>query len=556
MLQALSIRDVVLIDRLDLDFQPGLNALTGETGAGKSILLDALGLALGQRADGALVRAGAAQAVASAAFALDIDHPARLLVREQGLDDGDVVVLRRVLGADGRGRAFVNDQPVNVGLLRRIGDTLVEIQGQGEDRGLLDAATHRAALDAYGQLAKPAAKTQAAFAAWRKAEDEATQAARDAEQDRAALADLRHAAAELQSLNARPGEEADLAETRTRLMNREKLVEALNAALAELTGGRAVDAAIGAAAHYLSRIADKAGGRLEPALAALDRAGSEIADALAGLQALGAELDGDPSRVEQAEERLFALRAAARKHRVSADELASLAASLAERLAAAEDREGGIGRLAEAAAASQKAFIEAAGALSRARQNAATRLDSAIAAELPPLKLDKAGFKTRIEALPEVGWTAAGLDKIWFEVTTNPGAAPGPLARIASGGERARFMLALKVVLSRTGTASTLVFDEVDSGVGGAVAAAVGERLGRLGIERQILVVTHSPQVAARADHHFRVVKAARGGETVARVETLDADARREEIARMLSGATITDAARAAAASLIAGSAA
>jgi DNA repair protein RecN (Recombination protein N) len=562
MLAALSIRDVVLIDRLDLAFHAGLGVLTGETGAGKSILLDALGLALGVRAEAGLVRHGAAQASVAASFELGRDHPAWALLVEQGLGSDEPLMLRRVLSADGRSRAFVNDQPVSVGFLRTLGESLVEIQGQLDQHGLLDPATHRASLDAFGGHGELLARTRATHAAWREAE---TAKARFDADLLAAKRDeefLRHSVAELERLAPEPGEEAKLAEERVFLMHREQVAESLNAALAHLVGegtrgtatGDGIDGRLRGAQRLLERAAEKSGGRLAAATAALERASVELGEAIAELQAFGASLEFEPGRLEAVDERLYGLRDAARKHQVSTDTLPALRATLGERLAALEQRGDASARHAQAVIETRDAYIAAAQALSAARTSAAERLDRAIAAELPPLKLEKARFETRLAPLEEANWHADGVERVAFEVATNPNTPVGAIAKIASGGELARFMLALKVVLSKTGTAPTLVFDEVDSGIGGATAAAVGDRLARLGAELQVLVVTHSPQVAARGAHHWRVAKSEGGADRVlTSVEELAIAARREEIARMLSGRMVTDEARAAAASLIDG---
>ncbi|HEX9466018.1 MAG TPA: DNA repair protein RecN [Alphaproteobacteria bacterium] len=559
MLQGLAIRDVVLIDRLDLSFESGLSALTGETGAGKSILLDALGLALGARGDAGLVAKGAPQASIAATFALDAKHAARALLADRGLDAGDeTLILRRTVGADGRSRAFVNDQPVPVGTLRELASLLVEIHGQFDTHGLLDPATHRLALDAYGALGGEAQTVAGLHGAWRAAETAEVEA-----RERAAKAAtdedfLRHAVDELDRLDPKPGEETELAQRRALLAAREKLIEAINAARADLASGKGVEGALRGAERLLQRVAPQAMGKLDRGLAALDRAAIEAADAVAEVEALEHALDLDSSGLENVEERLFALRALARKHRVEVDRLADLKSEFQARLAALDNGEDGLRRLAAATAKARTTYLDAAKALSAARRAAAQRLDKAIAKELPPLKLEKAKFRTRVEDLPETGWGAHGIDRVAFEVATNPGADLGPIDRIASGGELARFMLALKVALRAPGKAKrtgvdTLIFDEVDSGIGGAVAAAVGERLAGLAENAQILVVTHSPQVAARARHHWRVLKKAAGRSVATAVDALDAKARREEIARMLSGASITEAARAAADSLLAG---
>jgi DNA repair protein RecN (Recombination protein N) len=554
MLLGLTIRDVVLIDRLDLAFHAGLCVLTGETGAGKSILLDALGLALGVRAESGLVRQGAEQAVVTAEFALAPGHPARTLLVDAGIGtEGDRLVLRRVVGADGRSRAFVDDQPASIGLLRQLGELLVEIQGQFEQQGLLDPGTHREALDAYGGHRAETAVLAEAWRHWRavaaeRAEAEALLAKARADEDY-----LRHAAAELDALAPEIGEERALTEERTLLMHREKLIEALDAALAELAGEHGGERALNAAQRLLERLRDKAGGRLDAAQAALERALMETREATAQIEAAARGIDRDQAALERTEERLFALRALARKHGVTLDALPDLRTEVARRIAALEDGGDRLAGLKRREQEARRAYVEAAATVARKRRQAAKTLDQAVTEELPPLKLDKARFRTVLTALDEADWGEHGGERVHFEVATNPGAAPGPLARIASGGELSRFMLALKVVLARTSPVPTLVFDEVDSGIGGAVAAAVGERLHRLGQELQVLVVTHSPQVAARGAHHWRVEKRQTQAKTSTRVAELSSEERREEIARMLSGSAVTAEARAAAASLMSG---
>jgi len=556
MLTALSIRDVVLIDRLDLSFEDGLCVLTGETGAGKSILLDALGLALGARADSSLVRHRAERAVVTAMFDIAAGHPVHAILAEQGLDDpGGELVLRRMLQGDGRSRAFVNDQPAGVGLLRRIGEALVEIQGQFEPRGLIDPATHRLLLDAYGGLAAEAGAVRDAHAAWRDAmrsREEAEASAGAAERDRDFLD---HAVAELVQLDPQPGEEETLAERRTRLMHAEQLVEAMNAASSELIGAHNIEDALQAARRHLARVADKAGGALDATLAALDRVVLEAAEAVRELDAAGAAIDPDQEGLESVEERLFTLRAVARKHQVAVDDLAALRERLEGRLALLQEGSGAVGRLLQAEAEARSRYRQCAETLGAARRTAAARLDKAVNEELPPLRLDKARFVTAIEEREESGWSADGMDRISFLVSTNPGTPEGPLSKVASGGELSRIMLALKVVAAEPGDVPTLVFDEVDANIGGATADAVGERLARLARGLQVLVITHSPQVAARGTDHLRVEKAgANGGDgTVTRVVRLGEEERREEVARMLSGAAITEEARAQAARLIEG---
>jgi len=557
MLLGLTIRDVVLIDRLSLAFRPGLCVLTGETGAGKSILLDALGLALGRRADAALVRPGAEQASAAAEFVVEPDHPAAAILREAGMslsaDLAGTLLLRRVVAADGKSRAFVNDEPASVGLLRELGDSLVEIQGQGEQRGLLDPATHRALLDDVAEDAASLAALAATWREWRAARQLVEEAARRLADSRAEEDLLRHHKAELDAVAPEGDEEERLGARRALLQSAERLGEAVAEAVAEIDGEGGAQQALARALRRLDRARDRAQGLLDNALEAAERAATETGEALALLAAAAQALELDPGALEEVEERLFALRALARKHSVTVADLPRLRAELGTRLAAIETGAEGVAALHEAEAAAGARYTAAADAVSHQRERAARRLDAAITAELKPLRLDKARFRTVLTALAEAEWGEHGTERVHFEVATNPGAPFGPLARIASGGELSRFMLALKLVLSGSSSVPTLIFDEVDSGIGGAVAAAVGERLQRLGTRLQILVVTHSPQVAARGAHHWRVAKRQAERATVTRVEELDADTRQEEIARMLSGSTITAEARAAAASLIAG---
>jgi DNA repair protein RecN (Recombination protein N) len=555
-LASLSIRDFVLIEKLDLDFARsgggGLGALTGETGAGKSILIDALSLALGARAESGAVRRGAAQASVSASFDLPRNHPAHAVLGEQGLDQEDVLTLRRMIGADGRGRAFVNDQPASVALLRRLGETLVEIQGQMEQHGLLDTATHRQSLDAFAGLEKTAASVAAAWAAWRAAEQAHADALAAAEAARRDEDFLRHAVKELETLAPKADDEETLAAERQLMRAGSALGEALAQALGELEQGRGAVAALRSAHRHVERHADKAAGRLDAAVSALDRALSEATEAQAQLEAARDALEFDPSRLEKIEERLFALRAAARKHHVTVPELAALAARFAAQIAALDDGEAGLRKLASAARTARAAYVTAAEAQAAARRKGAGRLDKAVASELGPLKLERAKFVTEVAPLPEAEWSAAGTDRVQFTVATNPGTPPAPIGKIASGGELSRFLLALKVCLAKVGDAPTIVFDEVDSGIGGATAAAVGERLKRLAKDVQVLVVTHSPQVAAIADRHWLIRKTTTRNTASTDVLSLDSKGRREEIARMLSGAEVTAEARAAADKLLA----
>ncbi len=554
MLATLSIRDFVLIEKLDLDLAHGggLGALTGETGAGKSILIDALGLALGARAESGVVRRGAAQASIAASFDLPREHPARAVLAEQGLDEEDVLTLRRMIGADGRSRAFVNDQPASVALLRRLGDTLVEIQGQMEQHGLLDTATHRASLDSFAGLEKQAAAVASAWTAWRGAEQAYADAQATAEAARRDEEFLRHAVKELAALAPKADDEETLAGERALMRAGSALGEAVTQALAELEQGRGAVASLRTAHRLVERNADKAAGRLDAPLAALDRALSETMEAQAQLEMARDSLEFDPARLEKIEERLFALRALARKHNVAVAGLAELAERFSAQLAALDDGEAGLKKLAAAAKAARAAYMTAAEAQATARRKGAARLDKAVAAELAPLKLERARFVTEVAAVPEAEWSAAGTDRVQFTVSTNPGAPPSPIAKIASGGELSRFLLALKVCLAKAGDTPTIVFDEVDSGIGGATAAAVGERLKRLAKDVQVLVVTHSPQVAAVADRHWLIRKTTTRTAASTDVVALDAKGRREEIARMLSGAEVTVEARAAADRLLA----
>ena len=559
MLRRLSIRGVVLIERLDIELCDGLSVLTGETGAGKSILLDCLGLAVGARADSGLLAAGAQQASVTAAFDAAPSHPVNAVLDEHGLgepQDGDgrrPVVLRRVLGADGPSRGFVNDQPVSVGLLREVGEMLVEIQGQFARLGLLDVQAHRNMLDAFAGLQDRVGAIARLHASWIAAKTELAEAERDAASAVAAQEEIRASVADLEALAPADDEEEALAETRRMLQHAERLIEAAQAASEDIDGA---SPGVQSAARRLEKVADNATGRLDPAIAALDRAAAELSEALAIVQALGHSIEHDQSRLEEVESRLFALRAVARRHGVAVDALPSLLERQRARLAALDDQGATLLERAHQVELTRDAYASAADRLNRERTAAARKLDEAVAKELRQLKLGRALFTTDFTRLKVDNWGPSGLDRVTFTIATIPGAAAGPLRTIASGGELARILLALKVVLSNTGAATTLIFDEVDAGIGGATAASVGERLARLARDRQILVITHSPQVAARGAHHWRVAKhlAAAGARTD--VAELGGRARREEIARMLSGAHVTDEARAAADRLLEGTAA
>jgi DNA repair protein RecN (Recombination protein N) len=551
MLAALSIRDIVLIDRLDLEFRPGLCVLTGETGAGKSILLDAFTLAIGGRGDASLVRQGASQGQVTATFDLAADHPVLRLLADNGLEADATLILRRIQSADGRTRAFINDVAVGVQLLREVGRALVEIHGQHDDRALIDPSGHRDLVDAFGGLSGEAAAVAAAWEAWRAAEDERARHAAEIASIRANADYVSHALDELVRLNPQTGEEEALASRRQLMMHAEKIAGELNEALDALQGEGTGGARLAAALRRIERQTGTGGALLASVAEALERVLAETDAAHAKIEEALAATAFEPHELERAEERLFALRALARKHRVGVDDLPAFVARLETELAALEQGESRLDELTATTEAARDAYANAAMSLSEARKEAAERLDEEVLAELAPLKLDKARLMTRIETVSLHDGGPHGIDRVAFWVRTNPGTEPGPLMKVASGGELARVILALKVVLAARGSAPTLVFDEVDAGVGGATAAAVGERLARLGAMVQVLAVTHAPQVAALANEHMLIAKeAVHGpeGETMAtRVLVLDGERRREEIARMLAGQTITDEARAAA---------
>ena len=553
MLRSLSVRNLVLIDSLDLEFGPGLCVLTGETGAGKSILLDALGLALGARGDAQLVRHGTESASVSASFELAADHTAWAMLEAQGFESTGELILRRVLGADGRSRAFANGQPASIAWVREVGGYLVEIEGQSASGGLLDPRNHRTLLDSFAANDEQRTHTAATCATWResvaafeKAEAELAEARRDEEY-------LRHVSAELEALAPQTGEEERLATERRRLMNGQKLSKAMADARQIITGEHPAAARLRSATRTLEHVQEEAGGHMDTAIATLGQAAIEAAEAEAALAEAERGLDLDPRRLDAAEERLFALRAAARKHHTEVEMLTPLLADFRRRLEQIDHSGTAHVQLSQANAEARAEFLQAAQRLSSTRTRAAKVLDKALKSEFVPLKLGGATFRTSIDKLEENQAGANGLERVHFEIATNLGSPPGPLEKIASGGERARLLLALKVCLTKSKDVPSLVFDEVDEGVGGAVAHAVGERLARLAQDVQVLVVTHSPQVAARGERHIRVLKESAKNTARATVEILDGAARREEIARMLSGAQVTDEARAAAQSLIAG---
>jgi DNA repair protein RecN (Recombination protein N) len=547
MLRQLAVTNVVLVERLELEFEPGLGVLTGETGAGKSILLDALGLALGARADSGLVRSGADSASVSAEIVLAPGHPVLALMVEQGIesDSGEPLILRRTLKSDGGSRAFVGAASVPAALLRDIGALAVEIHGQHDDRGLLNPKGHRALLDSFSRL-----DTGAVAAAWSEVLALETELARARAEVEAAERDrewLEHACREIEVLAPEEGEETRLGEERAAMQAGARAGESLTG-LDELLGGS--DGALAQLRQAARRIERGAADHalLAEALAALDRALIEASEAEDRIARAADALAFDPARLEQVEARLFDIRGLARKHRVEPDALAALGEQMRGQLAAIVAGGERLAELDSRLVAAREAYAAAAGQLSVARHGAAALLDTAVAGVLAPHKLDSARFRTAI-ASAEPG--ASGRDRVEFEVSTNPGAPFGPLVKIASGGELSRFILALKVALAEAGSAATMIFDEVDRGVGGAVASAIGERLARLAERSQVLVVTHSPQVAARASHHYRIEKSHGAEGTRTSVRKLSADERREEIARMLSGASITEEARAQAAKLL-----
>jgi DNA repair protein RecN (Recombination protein N) len=546
-LAALTIRDIVLIEQAALEFAPGLNVLTGETGAGKSILLDSLGLALGGRGR-ASVRAGAAQGAATAIFEPEKTHPARALLVEQAMEAGGEIVMRRTLAADGRSRAFINDEAVGVGLLKDLGSLLLEVHGQQDDRGLFDTATHRALLDGFGGLNGDAQTVAALHGAWMAAKAALDELRALAERAQMEADFVRAAARELDDFDPKAGEEETLAGSRALMQNAGRIVEDVSSALESLSGERGAESGLAQALKKLSRMNPQARQAAGAAETALEQAYALAEEARRELDSLLSRLEADPAALEKAEERLFALRALARKYGVAADGLPALRD---EYLAKQEALTAGGGQIKAAQArvtAAHEAYLAAARKLSKAREGAARKLEAAVAAELAPLKLGHARFRVALEKLDNDKGAATGLEKIAFEVATVEGASFGGLAKIASGGELARFSLALKVALAQVSSPAAMVFDEVDRGVGGAVADAVGMRLQRLAETTQVLLVTHSPQVAARAARHFRISRA----KDKTKIELLDDAERLEEIARMLSGAAVTDEARAAAKRLMA----
>ncbi|MBG6145021.1 MAG: DNA repair protein RecN [Rhodobacteraceae bacterium] len=551
MLVTLSIRDIVLIDRLDLDFAAGMSVLTGETGAGKSILLDSLSLALGARGDADLVRNGAAQGQVTAVFDVAGDHPVRLFLRENEVDDDGDIILRRIQTADGRTRAFVNDQPVSAGLLRQAGGLLVEIHGQHDDRALVDPESHRALIDVFGGLTRDAAAVADAHSAFRSAERAVVEHERRIEAARNEADYLRSSSEELSRLKPEAGEEEHLAARRTDMMQVEKIAGDLSEAFETLNGSASPISELASLLRRLERKADQVPQLLAQPVRTLSEALDQLEETRSGLESALRETEHDPRELESVEERLFALRAASRKYSVPVDDLNTLCDRMTADLADLDAGEDKLTALADAAAKARADYDRRAAALSTKRTKTARALEKAVAVELPDLKLERARFIVEMSSDPQLRGRT-GIDQVEFHVQTNPGTRPGPMMKVASGGELSRFLLALKVSLADKGSAPTLVFDEIDTGVGGAVAEAIGVRLARLASKVQVLTVTHAPQVAARAEGHFLIAKEATGADRVAtRVQRIDKDYRSEEIARMLAGSVITEEARAAARRLL-----
>jgi len=555
MLIQLSIRDIVLIERLDLAFETGLSVLTGETGAGKSILLDSLSLALGGRGDGGLVRHGEDKGQVTAVFDVGGNHLARKLLRENGIDDDGDLIFRRIQSADGRTRASINDQPVSVQLMRQAGQLLVEIHGQHDDRALIDTDAHRMLLDAFAGLGDEVSQVSGLYKSWKDAERafkthraRVEAAAREADYIRASVE-------ELETLSPRDGEEDELAEKRSQMQKSERIAGDISEASEFLNGNASPVPLIASLVRRLERKSHEAPGLLEETVELLDQALNHLSNAQMEVEAALRRTEFDPRELERVEERLFALRAAGRKYSVPVADLPALAVKMAADLADLDAGEEKLEQLEKLAAAGKAAYDAAAVALSEKRRHGAEALAAAVMAELPALKLERARFMVDVTSDAEQA-IAEGIDTVEFHVQTNPGTRPGPIMKVASGGELSRFLLALKVALADRGSAPTLVFDEIDTGVGGAVADAIGQRLKRLSDKVQVLSVTHAPQVAARAATHLLISKgpAGEGSDKIAtRVATMEPEHRTEEIARMLAGASVTEEARAAAKSLLAG---
>lgn len=552
MLQTLSIRNVVLIDKLDLDFRPGLSVLTGETGAGKSILLDSLGLVTGSRAETSLIRHGEDKLGVTASFAVNgADSPLFDLLREYDIECADEIIIKRSLSRDGKGKIFINDQPVTAKFLKEVGRFLVEVHGQFDNQGLLNPANHRDVLDSYGNYKPLSAKVSAAYQAFRSARQQRREAEDNLEKAKSDEEALRHWVEELKKLAPCTGEEDELGKRRLELMNSEKIIESLSYAYGVLSNGPDVADALRRAQSAVSKADSMVDGKYAGIMDTLEQALVNASEALNQIEEASANISLDTGELENIESRLFALRAVARKHQVNIDELPQVLEDLSQKLATIELGEEGLDNLRRQEEKLKLDYIAAANELSAARKAAALKLDQKVMAELPPLKMEKARFVTLIAKKDESGWNENGIDEVSFTVATNPNSPQGPINKIASGGELARFMLALKVNLAETSQVDTMIFDEVDAGVGGATAQAVGERLARLSDKVQVLVVTHSPQVASRGNNHYKVSKSTVDNITTTKVVELGGDEKCEEIARMLAGEKITDEARAAARVLI-----
>lgn len=552
MLQSLSIRNVVLIDKLDLDFKSGLSVLTGETGAGKSILLDSLGLVLGNRAETSLIRQGEDKLSVTAQFSLQKQTPAlRALLDEYEIEADDELLIKRSLTRDGKGKIFINDQPAGAKLLKEIGKYLVEVHGQFDNQGLLNPANHLDVLDAYGAYKPLAERTAAAFAAYKKARAARQEAEKNIARAKEDEENLRHWVDELEKMNPRPDEEDELGKKRQEMMNAEKIIDSLNYAYGTLTERADVQGAIRSAQSAMDKANTLVDGRYQTIIDMLDQALIDISETVNELEEVSHNVSLNQNELENIEERLYALRGLARKHNVAVSDLPQTLADFRNRLSTIELGEEGIAALRKAEDTAKLDYVKAANELSSARQAAALQLDNKVMSELPPLKMEKARFVTVVEKMDESGWSEKGFNNVYFTVATNPNSPQGPLNKIASGGELARFMLALKVNLAQSSSVATMIFDEVDAGVGGATAQAVGERLARLARDVQVLVVTHSPQVAACGNNHFKVEKSTADNVTTTTVRELTKIEKSEEIARMLAGEVITDAARAAAKVLI-----
>lgn len=553
MLSHLSVNNVVLIDKLVLQVDSGFTALTGETGAGKSILLDALGLAIGGRAESRLVTKGQEKASVVASFDLLPDHPINALLDDNDIEKEDQLLLKRVLNADGKSKAFINDQPTSVTLLKEIGEMLVEIHGQHETRGLLDANTHRGILDAYAGIESQLEALSNLWDEWQGLEKKIAQIQAEFDQAQQEEEYLKTSLEDLEKLDPQSGEEAILTEQRAILMNSEQILQAFKTVYDAISSEEGAESRINIACRALEKIADKAGERVNGLVDQMDRSLSELREVVISIESLSAEIGAEGKSLEEVDERLHALRGQARKHHCFIDDLPEKMQEIAEKLELIADQDGSLDKLEKQRQQAFDAYKKLAGEISDKREQAAAKFSSAVNAELAPLKLEKAEIFVQVEELAEEEWTRNGMDKIRFTVSTNPGQEPGPLHKIASGGELSRFMLAFKVVMADIGAHAVMIFDEIDAGVGGSTADAIGDRLSQLAQNKQLLVVTHSPQVASCADHHWIISKAAgTEGQMTTKVTPLEGqEQRREEIARMLAGAQVTDEARAAANKLL-----